>query len=132
MVVAGLLEGLDDKPRALVVLDVGSDLSDHLWGAKGVEVVVLDLHAGEGGGGGGGGDRDQQSGGGSSIDGTIIGGMAGGSAASPPPLLSLPTDHEPHHRTWKYCPISMRMSLATLVASSSLMPAMIMPQRTGR
>lgn len=40
---SGAGEGLDDQPRALVVLDVSSDLADHLGGSVAVEVVVLDL-----------------------------------------------------------------------------------------
>lgn len=37
------LEGLVDDPRTLVVLDVGANLPDRLWGAVYVEIVVLDL-----------------------------------------------------------------------------------------
>lgn len=39
----GLGEGLVDEPRALVVLNVGADLADHLGQTEAVQVVVLDL-----------------------------------------------------------------------------------------
>ncbi len=37
------LQRLHDQPGALVVLDVGADLADHLRVAKRVQVIVLDL-----------------------------------------------------------------------------------------
>ena len=42
----GAFQRLHDQPGALVVLDVGADLADHLRIAKRVQVVVLDLRTG--------------------------------------------------------------------------------------
>lgn len=39
----GLVKGLVDQPGALVVLDIGTDLTDNLGLAVAVEVIILDL-----------------------------------------------------------------------------------------